>query len=182
MSAATAPQSTAERRGDKADRLALGVVLERRRIAHPWQEFAWRPVAILPSAPPVREPRLLRQGADWAWYHMATLDLELYPVESAGYQTNLRQAHPVIYALWHHPNEDPEGWPGVFHVTASPYESQGYLDGSDIVIEGMPMPESVRLWVEDFVNRYPPLTADEEADETRSCKPASSVAEENEIG
>ncbi|MGD0783159.1 MAG: hypothetical protein ABSA30_09925, partial [Candidatus Aminicenantales bacterium] len=35
---------------------------QRRHIAHIWQEYVWHPVAVLPSAPAVAEPRLLRQG------------------------------------------------------------------------------------------------------------------------
>ncbi len=31
--------------------LPPGSVVERRRVAHPWKDFDWRPVTVIPSAP-----------------------------------------------------------------------------------------------------------------------------------
>ncbi|MGH6968508.1 MAG: DUF3305 domain-containing protein, partial [Stellaceae bacterium] len=65
--------------------IPLGVVFERRRIAHPWQEWRWKPVAVIPGAPVVTQSNLLREGDGWAWYHLATLDLELFADETRDY-------------------------------------------------------------------------------------------------
>jgi hypothetical protein len=138
----------------RSERLSLGIVLERRRSRHPWQDHAWRPVAVLPGAPAVDEPRLLQHGEGWAWYHMATLDLELFPSETEGYRYNLSQARPVIYAMWRDASGEPEGWPAPFLVTACPYEAQDYLDGDDVTVEGVPMPEAVAQWIVEFVARH----------------------------
>src|SRR3546814_9499265 len=46
---------------DKTETLPLGVVLEWRRVDHPWKDHDWRPVAVIPGAPPLdqRGPRTL---------------------------------------------------------------------------------------------------------------------------
>jgi hypothetical protein len=174
-----APQSArSDRRLRQSERLAVGVVLERRHIAHIWQEYVWHPVAVLPSAPAVAEPRLLRQGEGWDWYHMATLELELFPRETDGYRHNLLQTRPLVYVLWRHPQEDPEGWPVPFHVTVCPYEAQDYLDGGDVVVEGVAMPETVAQWLQDFISRHPV----DEPFEKRRRKAGRAVAEGDDFG
>src|SRR3972149_3985272 len=38
-----------------SENMRVGVVVERRRIDHPWQEYSWRPVEIVPGAPTTTE-------------------------------------------------------------------------------------------------------------------------------
>jgi Protein of unknown function (DUF3305) len=134
--------------------MRVGIVLERRRIANPWQEHAWRAVAVVPGAAGIAAPRLLGEGEGWAQYHAATLDIELFPRDTEGYRCNLSQAPPVVYALWRSESEDPEGWPAVFHVTVCPYEAQDYLDGADVMVEGVRMPDAIAHWVAGYVARH----------------------------
>jgi hypothetical protein len=141
-------------RPKNSERLRAGVVLERRRIAHPWQDSTWRAVAIVPGAPDIAAPVLLGQGDGWARYHVATLDIEIFPGETEGYRCNLSQHRPVVYALWRNESGDPEGMPQLFHVTVCPYEAQDYLDGGDVVVEGIAMPELVALWLQSYIARY----------------------------
>ena len=30
--------------------MSLGVIVERREVENPWQDFAWRPIAVVPNA------------------------------------------------------------------------------------------------------------------------------------
>src|SRR3546814_15667026 len=66
---------------DKTETLPLGVVLEWRRVDHPWKDHDWRPVAVIPGAPPL-DPRgpwtLLPEGEAVRQYHAGTLPLELF--------------------------------------------------------------------------------------------------------
>jgi len=137
-----------------SERMRVGVMLERRRIVHPWQDYVWRALAVVPGAPDIAAPRCLGEGEGWARYHAATLDIELFPSETEGYRYNLSQAAPVVYALWRSENDEPEGRPAVFHVTVCPYEAQDYLDGGDVVVEGLPMPEAIALWMAGYVARH----------------------------
>src|SRR3546814_11983021 len=53
----------------------LGVVVTRRRIGHPWQEFSWHATEAIPGAPKVAEWRLLRQAEAETAYLAATLQI-----------------------------------------------------------------------------------------------------------
>jgi hypothetical protein len=137
-----------------SESMRVGLVLERHRIDHPWQQYAWRGATIVPGASDIAAPRLIAEGEGWQRYHLATLDIELHRPETEGYRYNLSQAAPVVYALWRFVDEDPAGWPEPFHVTVCPYEAQDYLDGGDVVVEGATMPEAVTLWLAGYVARH----------------------------
>ena len=139
---------------ERHERADLGVVFERRRIAHPWQEWRWRPVAVIPGASPVSEPRLLREGEDWAWLQLATLPLELFPGETADYRVNLSQTPPLVYVLWHEDGATPGEPPDPFHVTVCHSETQDYLDGGDVRAEGVPMPAPIEALLAAYVRAY----------------------------
>ncbi|SRR5579875_1080245 len=132
----------------------IGVVFERCRIGHPWQEWSWKPVALIPGAPAIARPTLLREGENRAWYHMATLDLELFADETRDYRLNLSQQPPQVYVLWRSETSMPDGWPEPFRVTVCHTEIQDYLDGSDIAAEGVAMPEVVQSLVRAYVQAY----------------------------
>ena len=110
--------------------MRVGVVLERRHTGNPWQEHAWRPVAVIPGAPELERPRLLMREGPIELYHAATLPVELHPSETEGYRYNLSQAQPRVYVVL----RTPEG-------------------GSDIV-DGVPAPDPVLAWVADYVEKH----------------------------
>src|SRR3546814_4414217 len=94
---------------DKTETLPLGVVLEWRRVDHPWKDHDWRPVAVIPGAPPL-DPRgpwtLLREGEAVRQYHAGTLPLELFRSDTLGYKDNLLQQPPRIFVVLRQ-NADP---------------------------------------------------------------------------
>jgi Protein of unknown function (DUF3305) len=134
--------------------LPLGVVFERRRIAHPWQEWRWQPVAVIPGAAAVAAPLPLREGDGWAWFQLATLPLELFPGETGDYRVNLSQQPPLVYVLWRSEAVMPDECPEPFHVTVCHSETQDYLDGGDVRAEGVPMPEPVAALLAAYVAAY----------------------------
>ncbi len=137
-----------------SERLRVGVILERRHIAHPWQDCAWHAAAVVPGLSDIAAPRLVQQGDGWARYHLATLDIELFSGETEGYRYNLSQTLPVVYVLWRHAGEDAVRQPEVFHVTVCPYEAQDYLDGGDVIVEGVALPDLVAHWMRSFIARH----------------------------
>src|SRR5207253_7758755 len=86
-------------------------------------------------------------------WHIATLDIELFPGETEGYRFNLSQAQPAVYVLWRHADEDIAQQPEVFHVTVCPYEAQDYLDGGDVTVEAVPLPDLVAQRMSGFIAR-----------------------------
>jgi Protein of unknown function (DUF3305) len=148
------PRADAATLPARIERVGLGIVFERRRIAHPWQEWRWQPVAVIPGAAAVGEPRLLREGDGWAWYHLATLELELVAGETTDYRLNLSQPQPQVYVLWRPESATPDEMPAPFHVTVCHSETQDYLDGGDVRAEGVAMPEAVTALLDAFVRAY----------------------------
>ncbi len=138
----------------QVERMRLGVVVERRRSDHPWQDHGWRPVAVLPGAAEIAAWRLVAEGPGWQHYHAGTLALELFPKETEAYRINLTAGQPSVYVIlrWRETGEGREVEP--FHLTASAEEVQDYLDAGNDVIEAVPMPPVVRRWVEDYVARH----------------------------
>ena len=41
-----------------------------------------------------------------------------------------------------------------FLVTACPYEAESYIESGDEIVEGVPMPDVVLAWLEDFVETH----------------------------
>ena len=136
--------------------MTMGVVVERRDIDHAWQRHRWRPTSVIPGAGPIDDWRVLDRGEGWTQYHAATLELELHRKETEAYRVNLSNEPPLVYVGLRVEETDPDPAHEVepFLVTVSPYEAQDYLDSGDDIVEGVPMPEGVIAWVQDFVTRH----------------------------
>jgi hypothetical protein len=137
------------------DRMRVGVVVERREIDNKWVDHAWRPVAIIPGAPPIDEWRRMVEGDGWIQYHAATLDIEIFARETEGYRENLLSAKPAVYVVLR-PNVDPDTDReiDVFHVTVCPYEAGKFVDTVDDMMEAVPMPPEVGAWVREFIEKH----------------------------
>ena len=137
---------------NKTETMPLGIVLERRKSASPWAEWAWRPVSVIPGAPPVEgEGRLLREGEGWAQFHAATLPLELFRTDTEGYKLNLSQDPPRLWVVL---RPDESGAVEPFFVTASAHECEAYQVSGAEIVESVPMPEEVIALVRDFTEQH----------------------------
>jgi hypothetical protein len=142
----------------KQESLPLGVVLERRRLDNPWQDYAWKPVAVIPGAgfcDPRGDWPILAGGEDWVHFHAGTLMLELFRKETEGYKVNLSQLPPRLFVALRS-GEDMQSDHDVvpFLVTACPYEAQDYLDSGDEIIEAVAMPEGVVAFVQAYIDTH----------------------------
>lgn len=132
--------------------MPVSVVIERRASNHPWQDYTWRPIGILPRTD-AETGKLLASGEGWDHFHGGSLDFELFRGETEGYLANLSQDSPVVYVvLRRNDNDDADGLDyRAFLVTACPYEAMGYTAGDEAIVEGVPMPPEVMAWVKEFV-------------------------------
>ena len=135
----------------------VGIVIERRMVDNPWQDYEWSPVAVIVGAPPMEatdEWKELRRGDDWVHYHAGTLALELFAGETEGYRKNISEDQPFIYIILNPGEEadEPEVIP--FLATACPYEAESYTEDSEQIVEGVLMPPEVVTWVLDFIDTY----------------------------
>lgn len=138
----------------KSEIIDIGVVVERRKLDNPWQEWSWRPVAVIPGAGPVSRWKELHSGKDWTQFHAATLPVELHHKETEGYIVNLGNQIPAVYVVLRDAEDEDAEYPVEAHlVTLSPYEAQDYLDSGEETVEALPMPESIEGWIREFVGR-----------------------------
>ena len=139
---------------ERATSLPLGIVVERHRSRHPWQEFAWRPVAVIPGAGPTDGWRVLLENDDSARYHAATLPLELHHKFTEAYRINLANRVPAVYVALR-PADDGGAFPyRVFKATVAPFEATDLQESGDDLVEAVPMPPELISWVEAFVERH----------------------------
>lgn len=138
---------------DRTETMPLGIVLERRRGITPWQDTVWRPIAVIPGAPPVTgEWRVIREGDGWAHLHAATLTLELFRTDTEGYKVNLSQEPPRVWVVL---RRDADGSGVVpFCVTVSAHEAEAYQVSGGEIVEPVPMPPEVMALVIDFVAQH----------------------------
>lgn len=132
--------------------MEVGIIVERRRSRSRWEDWIWQPVEAIPGLPAGEPWRIVAQGGGWTRYHATSLPLRLEKGATAEYLVNLAQAAPRVYVvLRRSPATMP--WQPLL-VTVAPDEAGSYLDGGDEVVEGVPMHEAVRAWLQDFVRRH----------------------------
>ena len=138
--------------------MAVGVVVERRASDHPWLDYSWHAVSVIPKAPaldPKGDWRTLVDDDRAAQFHAGTLELSLFRKETEGYKLNLSQHPPRLWVVLRRDEEGDcphEVLP--FHVTADPNEAQIYLDNGEDLVDPVPMPELIAGWVKDYVDRH----------------------------
>lgn len=141
-------------------RIRLGIVLERHRGVTPWQAVVWRVADVFPGAPPTDGHwRELCAGEGWARYHAATLDMDLFHTDTAGYHLNLSQRPPRVWVVLRPAGDETAGTPederpAPFFVTASAHEAEAYQVSGAETVEPVPMPAELVALVADFVAQH----------------------------
>jgi hypothetical protein len=136
-----------------SESMPVGIVLEKRRSDHPWEDHYWIPVGVAPGAPQIDQWREIGKGDGWVRYHAGTLPLEIYKDETEDYRYNLANDPPSVYVVLRD-DDDAEAEPMPFKLTVSPSEAQAYLDAEEHLLEAVEMPELVQHWLTAFVERY----------------------------
>lgn len=127
--------------------LPLGIVVQRRPGVTRWAKWNWKATSVMPGAPRA-DWSVLRAAGDITEYHAATVPLELYRSDTEAYLTGLAAKIPTIGIVMRetdgdHPLE-------ITLATASPYETQDYLDSGEEIVELVPMPEGLVALIRDF--------------------------------
>ncbi|MFT5440202.1 MAG: hypothetical protein ACI9MJ_002072 [Alphaproteobacteria bacterium] len=142
-----------ERTGMTSESMPVGVILERREIDNPWESHSWTPVGVVPGAADLPDWKEVAKGEGWVQFYAGTLSLELNRDETEDYRYNLANDPPSVYVLLRE-DEDVEAGIAPFKLTVSPSEAQAYLDGDELLLEPVPMPEIVKSWLAAFIERY----------------------------
>jgi hypothetical protein len=133
-----------------AERMTVGIVLEHRRIDHPWQADRWRLVDVLPGKPVAEPGTVLAEGDGWRRCYAGAVELELFRGETASYRDNLASSRPAIYVVLRRSQDGV----AVREATVDPGEIEAHSDAGDDMIEAFPLPASIAAWMEDFVARH----------------------------
>ncbi|MBA4783678.1 MAG: DUF3305 domain-containing protein [Rhizobiales bacterium] len=134
--------------------LPLGIVVEKRKSTHPWGDWIWEPVEVIPGAGPVSEWVVLQEGDGWTRFHIATLPLTLHRRETEPLQLSLINEEPHLYVILRDPDEV-DGPPiKAHHVTASSYDAQDFLDSAEDIVGRVPMPPAIYEWIRAFVDEH----------------------------
>jgi hypothetical protein len=138
---------------ERHERMPVGVIVERRKAANPWDDYVWRAVAIVPGAAATPPWSLVHDEADAAQFFAGNFELELHPRETIMYRDNLLGQAPSAYVVLRvDPTAEPHGV-AVHVVTVSPGDAEAYMDGTYIV-EPVPIPDVIAAWLEDYVATF----------------------------
>jgi hypothetical protein len=133
-------------------RIAVGIVVERRKAASQWIDFTWRPVTILAGQPDAAPWTVLSSTADTTSFYAGTAEVALYRTETGSYRDNLASGAPSLWVALRPTGVEPSY--EIVAVTADPAEGESFTQAGDDIVEALPMPASVRDVVEAFVAEH----------------------------
>jgi hypothetical protein len=130
-------------------RIAVGVVVERRKAMGRWADFIWQPIGVLPGQPETPEWTILSASDDRTRYYAGGAEVRLYRTETAHYRDNLTAPSPSLWVVLRATGGEPPY--RVVAVTADPAEGESFTQAGDDLVEAILMPDNVREMVEAFV-------------------------------
>jgi hypothetical protein len=132
--------------------IPIGVVIERRKAKSPWADYVWRPVAVLPGVPDAAPWTALDSDAERTHFYGGPTTLDLYRPDTAGYRDNLATGEPLLWVVLKPTGSEPPYEIGA--VTAEPGEGEAFTEGATNLVEAVPMPETVRVALADFIVQH----------------------------
>jgi hypothetical protein len=130
-------------------RIAVAVVVERRKAKSPWLDFIWQPVAVLAGHPVAAPWTTLNAAEDAILFYAGEAVIELYRTETANYRSNLASGAPLLWVVL---RPDVSGHTYNLHtVTADPAEGEAFTDAGNDLVGTLPMPAVIAETIGDFV-------------------------------
>ena len=113
-------------------KIAVGVVVERRKAQSPWIDFTWKPVTALAGLPEASPWTTLSQDGDGTTFYAGGAEIELYRTETTNYRDNLGSGAPMLWVALRPTGVEPPY--EIFAVTADPAEGEAWTEaGGDLV-------------------------------------------------
>lgn len=136
------------------DELPVGIVAEKRRINHPWQEFKWLPVAVVPGAGKQEGWVKTGEGDGYEQFLLGTLPVSVFRKETEAYKINLSSKRPSVYVVLRLAEEPDDPEIRAVFATVSSYEAQDHVDTGVDILEPVPMPEAMQAWLQNFIDMH----------------------------
>lgn len=141
---------------EKEIAIPVGVLVERRKIDHPWAEWSWKPVAVTADLPDIEHWRVLAADAAVTRYYAGRADVVLHRRLAEAYLANLAGETPMLWVVLRRSEDAVGGIPWCVHtVSASPYDALHYLDPAEDIVEPVPMPHEVLGRLIAFLKAHP---------------------------
>ena len=132
--------------------IPVGVVVERRKADSQWIDFTWRATTVLPGAPAATPWTQLSAAADVVSFYAGAADIALYRSETAHYRDNLASGSPALWVALRPTGVEPPY--DLIAVTADPAEGEAYTQNGDHLVDAVPMPQSIREFIDAFVAEH----------------------------
>ena len=151
---------------DHTQRRSVGVVVERRDADAAEGEARWQPTALIPPSPERPAWSLIDAGPGWARYYAGTADIALAPGEAENYRRNLDGGRPMAYVVLQRGGDRPGGdrlndrlsgdrsGMSLLAVTVNPGAIGAHARAGNALVEPLPLPSALALWMDGFVARY----------------------------
>jgi Protein of unknown function (DUF3305) len=133
-------------------RIAVGVVVERRKATSPWIDFTWCPVAVLAGRPEAAPWSVLSVEGETTTFYAGASDVDLYRTETGSYRDNLASGRPSLWVALRPSGTEPPY--GIVAVTADPAEGESFTQAGDDVVATVPMPPPVHDMIDAFVAEH----------------------------
>ena len=133
-------------------RIAVGVVVERRKAISAWVDFLWRPVSVFVGSPSAASWTPLAAEAETTLFFAGEAVIELHRTETINYRDNLASGAPALWvALQPVASERPYE---ILAVTADPAEGEALTDAGNNLVEAVPMPPEIAGVVVHFIAEH----------------------------
>jgi Protein of unknown function (DUF3305) len=133
-------------------RIAVGVVVERRKARSIWVDCLWRPVTVFAGIPPLAPWTPLGTEAETSLLYAGEAMIELHRTEVTNYRDNLASGAPTLWVVMCSTASDPPY--RLLAVTADPAEGEAFTDAGNNLVEAVPMPPDIAEIVSRFVARH----------------------------
>src|SRR4051794_4024072 len=118
-----------------SERIAVGVVVERRKSTSRWIDFVWQPVGVLPGMPDAAPWTVLSTSSDRTTYYAGPAEVALYRTDTAQYRDNLTSGAPSLWVVLRPTGVDPAI--ELLAVTADPAEGESFTQAGDDIVEAV---------------------------------------------
>lgn len=133
-------------------RIAVGIVLERRKAQSPWIDFTWKPVTALPGLPDASPWTTLAQDGDSTTFYLGAAEIGLHRSETSNYRNNLASGAPMLWVALRPTGVKPPY--ELFAVTADPAEGEAWTEAGTDLVDVVPMPQPLRVAIDAFVAEH----------------------------
>jgi Protein of unknown function (DUF3305) len=130
-------------------KIAVGVVVERRKAQSQWIDFTWRPVSVLVGLPEASPWTQLSEDGHATTFYAGGTEIALYRTETANYRDNLGSGAPMLWVALRPTGDDPPY--EIFAATADPAEGEAWTEAGSDLVDVVPMPERVAAVIDAFV-------------------------------